>query len=269
MRGVTIRRGGRTLVEDLDLDVEPGEFLAILGPNGSGKSSLLQVLLGTLSPTSGTIRVDGRSPGDQSARVGVIPQQRSFDPSLTMRGRDLVRLGIDGNRYGPGLPGTGRKLRGRVEAALDSVSARELADTTMGRMSGGQQQRVRTAQALVGDPRLLCCDEPLLSLDLPGQRTIAGTLRKRKEEDDTAILFVTHEINPVLPLVDRVLYLVDGRHRIGTPEEVITTETLTDLYNFQVDVVEVRGQLVVIGDNQPLVTEPHSHGPPHHEEGHH
>src|SRR5699024_4710196 len=139
---------------------------------------------------------------------------------------------------------------------------------TMGRMSGGQQQRVRTAQALVGDPHILLCDEPLLSLDLPGQRTIANTLRRRKEEHDTAILFVTHEINPVLPLVDRVLYLVDGQHRIGTPDEVITTESLSELYQSPVDVLEVRGQLVVIGDNQPLVTEPHSHGPPHHEEGH-
>ena len=267
LRDLAVSRGGRTLWSGMDLDVEPGEFLAILGPNGTGKTTLLRVLLGELDPGSGTARIDGGRPGRRGARIGYVPQQRSFDPGLTLRGRDLVGLGLDGHRWGPGrawLPGAGRRERNaRITEALELLEAGHLADTQVGRMSGGEQQRVRIAQAMVADPTVLLCDEPLLSLDLAGQRTVAGALERRRTEHGTAVLFVTHEINPVLPMVDRVIYLANGRFALGTPEEVLTAETLSTLFGTPVEVLRVRGQIIVVGDNQHLCTEPHVVGSHH------
>jgi zinc/manganese transport system ATP-binding protein len=238
--------GDRTLWEDLDLDVAPGEFVAVLGPNGSGKTTLVRVLLGLLPLTAGEVRIAGRAPRRGSPTIGYVPQQKALDPNLPLRGRDLVGLGLDGHRFGLGLRGR-RERRARVDAALAAVDGTTYADAPVGRLSGGEQQRLRVAQALVGSPDVLLCDEPLLSLDLSHQRTVTRLIDERRRSAGTAVVFVTHEINPVLPMVDRVLYLVDGRFRIGTPEEVMTSEVLSELYRTQVDVLRVRGRLVVVG----------------------
>ena len=268
LNSVTVSRGGRTLIRDLDLEVAAGEFVAVLGPNGVGKTTLLKVLLGELAPDSGTVLVDGRVPGDRGTHLGYVPQQKAFDPGITLRGRDLVGLGIDGTRWGPGWP-TGRGEKRRVVAdSLDRLGAGRLADKPLGRMSGGEQQRVRVAQAIACDPCVMLCDEPLLSLDLAGQRTVAAVLDHRRREHGTAVIFVTHEINPVLPMVDRIVYLVGGRHRIGTPEEVFTTDVMSDLYSSPVEVLRVRGQIIVVGDTQHLVAEPWSTGHHHHDDAH-
>lgn len=245
LRDARLTYGTRTLWNGLDLDVAPGEFLAVLGPNGSGKTSLLQVLLGLTPLSSGDVELSGRPVRRGRRTVGYIPQQRSLDPTLTLRGRDLVGLGLDGHRWGFGLPSHDR--RRRVLEALDAVGARDYADAPVGRLSGGEQQRLRVAQALVGDPGVLLCDEPLLSLDLAHQRAVSELIDARRRASGTAVLFVTHEINPVLPMVDRVLYLVDGRFRIGTPQEVMTSAVLSELYATEVDVIEVRGRLLVVG----------------------
>ena len=246
LAGAEVRRGTRTLWSGLDLDVAPGEFLAVLGPNGSGKTTLLQVLLGLLPLAAGEVLVDGAAPARGSADVGYIPQQKTLDPLTPLRGRDLVGLGLDGHRFGPGL-GRRRARTQRVYDALAQVDALEYADAPVGALSGGEQQRLRVAQALVGDPRLLLADEPLLSLDLARQRAVVGLVERRRREHGTAVVFVTHEVNPVLPHVDRILYLVDGRFRIGTPEEVMTSATLSELYRTDVEVVRVRDRLVVVG----------------------
>ncbi|GGP35600.1 metal ABC transporter ATP-binding protein [Saccharothrix coeruleofusca] len=246
LRGARLAYGDRVLWDELDLDVRPGEFLAVLGPNGSGKTSLMRVLLGLQPLSGGTVEVAGAPPGRGNRRIGYIPQQRALDPALTLRGRDLVGLGLDGHRWGLGLRGRARR-RERVAEALASVGATEYADTPAGLLSGGEQQRLRVAQALVGDPDVLLCDEPLLSLDLAHQRVVSDLIDARRRAADTAVLFVTHEINPVLPLVDRVLYLVDGRFRVGTPAEVMTSATLSELYRTTVEVVRVRGQIHVVG----------------------
>ncbi|MGH3979852.1 MAG: metal ABC transporter ATP-binding protein, partial [Pseudonocardiaceae bacterium] len=237
--------GARTLWDGLDLDVAPGEFLAVLGPNGSGKTSLLRVLLGLQQLSAGTVELAGRPARRGSRTVGYIPQQRALDPTLMLRGRDLVALGLDGHRWGAGLPSARR--RRRVLEALDSVGALDYADAPVGLLSGGEQQRLRVAQALVGDPDVLLCDEPLLSLDLAHQRVVSDLIDSRRRAAATAVLFVTHEINPVLPMVDRVLYLVDGRFRIGTAKQVMTSATLSELYRTEVDVLRVRGRLLVVG----------------------
>ncbi|MGH3880172.1 MAG: metal ABC transporter ATP-binding protein [Actinophytocola sp.] len=259
LRAATLSYGSRVLWEGLDLDVAPGEFVVVLGPNGSGKTSLMRVLLGLVSLSSGTARVVGGQPGRGNRRIGYVPQQRAMAESLTLRGRDLVGLGLDGHRWGIGLRGM-RARRARVDEVLAAVGAGEFADAPVGRLSGGEQQRLRVAQALISDPEVLLCDEPLLSLDLANQQIVSSLIDERRRESNTAVLFVTHEINPVLPLVDRVLYLVDGRFRIGRPDEVMTTRTLSELYRAPVDVVRVQGQIHVVGAQSGLCEDqPHHH----------
>jgi zinc/manganese transport system ATP-binding protein len=249
LRDATLGYGGRILWSGLNLDIEQGEFVVVLGPNGSGKTSLLRVLLGLQPLSSGTARIVGEPPGRGNRRIGYIPQQRAIDAPL--RGRDLVGLGLDGHRLGLGLRGRGERAR-RVREALADVGAEPFAKAPVSRLSGGEQQRLRVAQALVSDPEVLLCDEPLLSLDLANQRVVSTLIDRRRRSANTAVLFVTHEINPVLPLVDRVLYLVDGRFRIGRPDEVMNSETLSELYRAKIDVVRVRGQIHVVGAQSGL-----------------
>lgn len=237
--GATLALGERTLWHDLDFDVAPGEFIAVLGPNGSGKTTLLRSILGQVPLTAGTVEVHGR--------LGYVPQQHADDSdAMALRGRDLVGFGVDGARWGLGLRGAKRRTR-IVEAAAAEVGAQDYLDRPFGLLSGGEQQRLRVAQALTNDPAILLCDEPLASLDLRNQGTVVDLLDERRRRSDTAILFVTHEINPVLPITDRVLYLVDGRFRVGTVAEVMNSATLTELYGSRVDVAEVAGRLVVLG----------------------
>jgi zinc/manganese transport system ATP-binding protein len=258
LRDAAVERGPRRLWSGLDLEVDRGEFLAILGPNGSGKTTLLTVLLGLLPLAAGEVLLGGRRPQRGSSRVGYVPQQRPLDPTVPLRGRDFVGLGLDGHRFGPVLGARRHERRRRIDDALHQVGADAWADAPVGRLSGGEQQRLRVAQALVGDPDILLCDEPLLSLDLAHQGIVVDLLDRRRREHGTAVLFVTHEINPVLPVVDRVLYLVDGRFRVGTPDEVMTSATLSELYRTTVDVVRVRDRILVVG---------HEHAPGHHADG--
>ena len=243
--GAAVAFGDRVLWSGLDLAVAPGEFLAVLGANGAGKSTFLKAALGQQPLSAGSMSVVGRAPGQANRAVGYVPQQKSMGAATPLRARDLVALGIDGDRFG--LRPRRRADRDRIDEALAAVGATAYADAPIGLLSGGEQQRVRIAQALVGGPELLLCDEPLLSLDLGHQRAVSAVIDRRRREHGTAVVFVTHEINPVLDLVDRVLYIAGGRHRIGTPAEVFTSESLSDLYGTPVDVFTVRGRIVVVG----------------------
>jgi zinc/manganese transport system ATP-binding protein len=252
MRDAGLTYGSRTLWQGVDLDVAPGEFIAVLGPNGSGKSSLIKVLLGLTSLSSGSVEVAGMPPSRGSDVVGYVPQQGGFAPDIPVRGIDFVGFGLDGHRWGIALPNARR--RRRIEEAVASVGATKFANAPVGQLSGGEQQRLRIAQALLGDPRLMLCDEALLSLDIKHQREVVELIDARRRAERFSVLFVTHEINPILPVADRVLYLVGSRWAVGTPAEILTSSRLSELYRTDVQVVEVGGQIVIVGmaDGRPV-----------------
>jgi len=254
LRGAGLSYATRQLWQDVEMTVAPGEFVAVLGPNGSGKTSLVKVLLGLTELTSGSVEICGTPPKRGSHFIGYVPQQRGFDRDVPIEGVDLVRLGLDGHRWGFGLPSARR--RRLVAAAVAAVGATAFAHSPVGRLSGGEQQRLRVAQALLGDPKLLLCDEALLSLDLKHQREVVELIDAQRRASNIAVLFVTHEINPILPVVDRVLYLVGTRWTIGTPAEVLTSAKLSELYQTDVQVLQVGGRIVIVGTPDSPHTEP-------------
>lgn len=257
--GAALRRGSRELWAGLDLHVEPGEFLAVLGPSGSGKTTLLRAILGLQPLSAGSVRIKGSPVAGGSSTIGYIPQQRPLPKDVSLRGRDLVTLGVSGTRFGFPIPRASD--RARVDELLEAVGATAFADRRAGELSGGEQQRLRVAQALADDPALLLCDEPLSSLDLSNQRAVSGIINRRRREHNTAIVFVTHDINPILDHVDRVLYIAGGSFQLGTPDEVLRSEVLSALYDAPVEVIRAGGRLIVLGT--PDADEPH-----HHEGGH-
>jgi zinc/manganese transport system ATP-binding protein len=248
-----IRIGGRTIWSDVDLQVQAGEFVAVLGPNGAGKSTLLAAILGLRPLAAGSVQVLGAEPGRHSARIGYLPQRRAFDPATRIRGVDLVRLGWDGDRWGLPLPGwlsgdRARQADRRVAEVIELVGAGDYAHRPIGQCSGGEQQRLLIAQALVRRPELLVLDEPLDSLDVTNQASVSALIQQVCREHGVAVLLVAHDVNPILPYLDKVIYLARGGALIGTPEQVITADTLSRLYDTPIDVLRDRaGRLVVVG----------------------
>ncbi len=252
--GAAVELGGRTIWADVDLQVDRGELVAVLGPNGVGKSTMIKAALGLLPLSSGSVSILGRPPAEMGRKVGYLPQRRSFDPSLRVRGIDVVRLGADGERWGVPIPGgerflaSRRRLRRRVDTVIDMVGATPYAHQPIGRISGGEQQRLLIAQALVRRPDLLLLDEPLDSLDLPNQAAVAALVWQICRDQGVTVVIVAHDVNPLLPYLDRVVYIAPGGTVSGSPGDVITSDTLSRLYGMPIEVLQTTdGRLVVVG----------------------
>jgi zinc/manganese transport system ATP-binding protein len=241
---VTVRLNGRTILNEVSFTIGRGEFSGLIGPNGAGKTTLLRAILGQQALSDGRIHLSGAGGGRSTQHVGYVPQKFLLDPDMPVRARDLVGLGWDGHRFGPALPSRSRRCR--VQEMLAAVDAEEFADARVGQLSGGEQQRILVAHALISQPRLLLLDEPLANLDLRSAQEVVRLLARIAREQQIAILISAHEMNPLLPVMDRIVYLAGGRAASGTVEEVVRTDVLSGLYGHHVDVLRVHGRVVVV-----------------------
>jgi zinc/manganese transport system ATP-binding protein len=243
--GVGVRLGGRQVLSDVSFSLGRGEFTGVIGQNGAGKTTLLRVILGLTEPSAGRVLIDGAPAGHQGkARIGYVPQKLVIDPDMPLRARDVVSLGLDGHRLGFRFPS--RERRDLVSQALADVGAAGYADARVGELSGGEQQRVLIAHALISRPRLLLLDEPLANLDLRSEQEIVAVLGKLAREQEIAVLLSAHDMNPLLGVMDRIVYVAGGHAACGPADEVVTSEGLTRLYGHHVDVVRVHGRVVVV-----------------------
>lgn len=241
--------GARTVWSGATFSIPAGAFSVVLGPNGAGKSTLVRLLLGLLAPSAGHLEVLGQRPRRGSSAIGYVPQGVTFDPDFSIRGVDFVELGLDGHRWGmPLLSWRHPERRAAIAEAIEAVGATAYADRPMGRMSGGEQQRLLLAQALVGRPRVLLLDEPLSNLDVRNQGAIVGLIGEVARAGGLTVVMVAHDVNPLLPLVDQVIYVAAGRVAVGAPSEIITSESLSRIYDASIEVIrDRRGRVFVVG----------------------
>ncbi|MGH2448765.1 MAG: metal ABC transporter ATP-binding protein [Chloroflexota bacterium] len=245
VRDVTIRLSGRDVLCGVNFTMRPGEFVGVLGPNGAGKTTLLRAILGLLQPSQGSISIFGHPSQRGNPEIGYVPQHQTLDTDLPMRARDFVRLGLDGDQWGVGFSRAGQKTK--VNEALESVGAASYADAPVGRLSGGQQQRLLLAQAIVGNPSMLLLDEPLANLDIRSRWEVVDLVTCLSRDRNIAVLFVAHDVNPLLDAVDDVIYLAHGHAVCGPVDQVIRSDVLTELYGFPVVVIRAEGHVLVTG----------------------
>ncbi len=249
VRGLSVALAGRPVLREISFTIEPGQFTGLIGSNGAGKTTLLRAILGLRSRAwsgSGEVLVGGAPRARRNPLIGYVPQKVALDPDVPLRARDLVALGLDGHRLGIALPSARR--RAQVEEMLDAVGARAFADARVGELSGGEQQRVLLAHALMARPRLLLLDEPLANLDLRSVGEVVSLIARIAAEQQLAVLISAHEINPLLPVMDRIVYLAGGRAVHGTVGEVVRGDVLTGLYGHPVDVLHVHGRVLVVAE---------------------
>jgi zinc/manganese transport system ATP-binding protein len=241
---VSVSLSGRRILDDVSFTVQAGQFTGLIGPNGAGKTTLLRVILGLQRPTAGNVAIQGQPRARRNRSIGYVPQKVLLDPDMPMRARDLVALGIDGHRFG--MPLRSRERSQAVSEMLDAVDASHFADARVGNLSGGEQQRVLIAHALISRPSLLLLDEPLANLDLGSGQEIISLLARIAREQQIAVLLSAHEMNPLLPVMDRIVYLAGGRAASGPTDEVVRAEVLSRLYGHHVDVLHVHGRVLVV-----------------------
>lgn len=261
---VTLRIGSRIVLSDVSFDIEASEFIGVLGPNGAGKTTLMRAILGLLPPISGSVKVFGHTPERGNPAIGYLPQLRTVLPDLRVRGRDFIASSLNGERWG--LPSFSLYDRSMIEETLDAVGVRDLAARPLSDMSGGERQRLLLAQALIGQPKLLLLDEPLISLDARHQEVAIDVVRKVCRERKITVLFSAHELNQLLGTLDRVLYLGNGQAVLGTVEEVVTAPVLSRLYGTEIQVVRADGHIFVMSRGRDVERTDHLHD--HHGHGH-
>ncbi len=253
---VTLDLGGRTILSGASFDIEPGEFIGLLGPNGAGKTTLIRAILGLVVPRSGTIRVLARDAVRGNRAIGYLPQVRG-GTDLRWTGWDFVASAASGHRWG--LPRLDAAARRDVDWALDLVDATALARRPLGELSGGERQRLLLSQALLGRPKLLLLDEPLVNLDPAHQRSVVELVSRLNKDLGCGVLFSAHELNPLLPVMDRVLYVGRGQAVLGTVEEVITGPTLSRLYGSEIEVLKMGRRIFVMAGDTEAESEAHRH----------
>ncbi|HYZ55556.1 MAG TPA: metal ABC transporter ATP-binding protein [Streptosporangiaceae bacterium] len=247
--GIGVRLSGREILRDVGFTIRPGEFTGLIGPNGAGKTTLLRVILGLQQPTSGTVAIAGTPRGKAGrarggSMVGYVPQKLLIEADMPLRVRDVVALGIDGHRLG--IPFPSRARRELVAEALRAVGAERYADARVGELSGGEQQRVMIAHALISRPRLLLLDEPLANLDIRSAQGIVAVLARLAREQRIAVLISAHDMNPLVQVMERIVYVAAGRAAVGSTDEVLRSEVLSRLYGHHVDVLHVHGRVLIV-----------------------
>ena len=262
----TIGIGGRDVLSNVSFSIRAGEFIGVLGPNGAGKTTLMRAILGLLPPSAGTLRVFGRAPQRGDRAIGYLPQVRTVLPDLRVRGLDFIASSLNGERWG--LPSLSARDRRMIETTLDAVGARGLSPRPISDMSGGERQRLLLAQALIGAPKLLLLDEPLISLDQRNQEIAIDVVRKVCRDSKTTVLFSAHELNQLLGTLDRVLYLGNGKAALGTVDEVVTAPVLSRLYGAEINVLRAQGHIFVMSGGRDVERADHLHDHGH-EHGHH
>jgi len=254
---VTIRLGGRDILSAASFDIRDGEFVGMLGPNGSGKTTLMRAGLGLVPAASGAIAVLDRPVTRGNAQIGYMPQTRLAVAGLRLRAWDVVASAAIGGRFG--FVSLDKATRREIDWALDEVGARHLARRSIGELSGGERQLVLLSQALIGKPRLLMLDEPLISLDPAHQRSVVEIARRICDDLKIAILFSAHELNPLINAIDRVLYLGAGQAVIGAVEDVVTGPVLSRLYGAEIEVVHIKGRYFVMAGDIDVERDAHLH----------
>jgi zinc/manganese transport system ATP-binding protein len=245
---VSVRLGGREILRDVSLSIQPGQFTGLIGPNGAGKTTLLRVILGLQPVTSGEVLIEGRPRSARSARhgalIGYVPQKLAIEPDMPLRARDVVALGLDGHKLGIRLPAKAR--RELVADMLAAVGAQRYANARVGELSGGEQQRVMIAHALISKPRLLLHDEPLANLDISSEAGVVSVLARLARAEGVAVLLSAHDMNPLMPVMDRIVYVAGGRAAVGDTGQVVQPAVLSELYGQHVDVIRVHGRILVV-----------------------
>jgi zinc/manganese transport system ATP-binding protein len=257
LKGVSLWLSGREILHEVSFSLYSGELTGLIGSNGAGKTTIFKVILGLETPTAGKVLLSGAARPRRNRSIGYVPQSIGLDPDVPLRARDLVALGLDGDRYGIPLPS--RSRRRRVDEMLEAVDAQGFADTRVGKLSGGELQRTLIAHALIAEPRLVLLDEPLANLDITSEQEVVGLLASIAKARAIAVLISAHEMNPLLPVMDRVVYVASGRAASGSTEEVVREDVLSALYGHHVDVLHVNGRiLVVAGKDEAHHTGPES-----------
>ncbi len=253
VQNLSVRLGGREVLEDVSFSVRPGQFTGLIGANGSGKTTLFRTILGLQAADAGSVLLDGGPRSHRNQLIGYVPQKFLLDPDMPLRARDLVGLGLDAHRWGIPLPSRAR--RALINEILAAVGAEHFADGRVGQLSGGEQQRVLIAHALISRPKLLLLDEPLANLDLRAGQEVVALLARIAAEQQIAVLISAHEMNPLLGVMDRIVYIAGGRVASGTTAEVVRADVLSELYGSHVDVLNVHGRVLVVagaGDQSDL-----------------
>lgn len=244
---VTLGHGARHVLSEVSFSIPQGRFVGVLGPNGAGKTTMMRAILGLIPPSAGRIAVLGQPPARGNPQIGYMPQSRAAASRFGLNGREFLAGTLGAARWG--RPFFSKEDRRTVDEALERVGARHLADRPLTSLSGGERQRLFIAQALMGDPKLLLLDEPLMSLDPAHQRSVVDLVSGLARDLGIAVLFSAHEINPLLTAADLVLYLGGGKAAIGTVDEVVNRPVLSKLYGTPVHVARVDGRIFVMADD--------------------